>query len=70
MENKLEGWQQIEEHLGMTSKTILQHGYPVRRLGRVFAYADELDAHRGRLESGAGLLTGGAAENIETTRTC
>lgn len=52
-ENKLEGWQQIEAHLGMTRKTVQQYGYPIRRLGRVFAYADELDAHRAALETTA-----------------
>ena len=54
--DKLEGWAQIEAHLDMTSKTILQHGYPVRRLGRVFAYTDELDAHRVTLEQTAPMV--------------
>lgn len=50
---RFSGWSQIEHYLGMTSKTVLQYGYPVRRLGRVFAYRDELDAHRAMLEQSA-----------------
>ena len=64
---RLEGWTQIECYLGMTNKTVVLHGYPVRRmLGRVFAYSEELDAHRVKLESSAGLIVGAASERVET----
>lgn len=59
---KLEGWAQIEEYLGMTSKTILQHGYPVRRLGRVFAYTEDIDAHRARIEQRAPIVSADAPQ--------
>lgn len=48
----LRGWKAIEGYLRLTRKTILLHGYPVRRLlsgrGTVWAFADELDRHARR----------------------
>ncbi len=44
----LQTWGEIEEYLGLSKKTILDHGYPVRtgpRGGR-FALSDELDDYR------------------------
>ena len=61
-QRKFEGWAEIEDYLGMTSKTILQHGYPIKRLGRVFAYQNELDQHRETLEMGADFLSHSAAK--------
>lgn len=66
-QQKLEGWGQIEDHLGMTRQTILKHGYPVKRLGGVFAYANELDAHRAGLERGAATLAPGP---VKTSMVC
>lgn len=42
---RLEGWAQIERYLDLTRKTILARGYPVRKVGGVFAFRDELDEH-------------------------
>lgn len=41
----LRGWKAIEDYLGLTRKTVLLHGYPVRRgKGTVWAFRDELEA--------------------------
>lgn len=57
-QQRFDGWAQIEAYLNLTSKTVLLHGYPVRRmLGRVFALRHELDAHRDMLEQSARIVT-------------
>ena len=57
-QQRFDGWVQIETYLNLTSKTVLLHGYPVRRmLGRVFAVKNELDAHRAMLEQSAQIVT-------------
>ena len=45
--DKLDGWGQIEMHLGVDRKTVIARGYPVRRYktGQVYAFASELLAH-------------------------
>lgn len=40
------GWKAIEAYTGLTRKTILARGYPVRKSGGVYAFQDELDAAR------------------------
>lgn len=40
------GWKAIEAYTGLTRKTILSRGYPVRKSGGVYAFQDELDAAR------------------------
>ena len=42
---RLEGWAQIENYLDLTRKTILARGFPVRKIGGVFAFCDELDEY-------------------------
>lgn len=42
-EKMLRGWDAIEAYLGLTRKTILARGYPVRKDGGVFAFKGELD---------------------------
>lgn len=42
---RFEGWAQIENYLSLTRNTILARGYPVRKIGGVFAFRDELDEH-------------------------
>lgn len=54
----LVGWLAIVYHLFMARETIIRHGYPVYDgvIGHrcVYAFTDELDAHRARLERGGG----------------
>lgn len=48
-ETALRGWCAIENHLMLSRKTILAHGYPVRKMGQtgsVFAYPSELNDHQ------------------------
>ena len=40
------GWKAIEAYTGLTRKTILSRGYPVRKSGGVYAFQYELDAAR------------------------
>ena len=40
------GWKAIEAYTGLTRKTILSRGYPVRKYGGVYAFQDELDEAR------------------------
>ena len=45
---RLRGWKEIERHVRLSRKTILLQGYPIhktKKLGGVFAYTEELDAH-------------------------
>lgn len=42
---RLEGWAQIEDYLDLTRNTILARGYPVHKVGGLFAFCDELDEH-------------------------
>lgn len=42
---RLEGWAQIEAYLSLTRKTILAQGFPVHKIGGVFAFCDELDEY-------------------------
>lgn len=42
---RLEGWSQIENYLDLTRNTILARGYPIRKIGGVFAFKPELDQH-------------------------
>ena len=35
------GWKAIEAYTGLTRKTILSRGYPVRKSGGVYAFQDE-----------------------------
>ncbi len=52
----LVGWLAVVYYLFMARKTITKHGYPVYGgvIGHrsVYAFTDELDAHRTRLERG------------------
>lgn len=52
----LVGWLAVVYYLFMVRKTITKHGYPVYGgvIGHrsVYAFTDELDAHRARLERG------------------
>lgn len=52
----LVGWRAIACHLFMARETIIKRGYPVYDgvIGHrcVYAFTDELDAHRARLERG------------------
>ena len=55
----LRGWKEIENFLGLTRKTILARGYPIRKYGRgntqVYAYRGELSRHeKGQKEPAAG----------------
>lgn len=47
--NILRGWKQIEGYLGITRKTIIKRGYPVRKASgsrsQVYALASELDGY-------------------------
>ena len=48
-DNILRGWKEIEGYLGITRKTILKRGYPVRKASgsrsQVYALATELDGY-------------------------
>ena len=52
----LVGWRAIACHLFMARETIIKRGFPVYDgvIGHrcVYAFTDELDAHRARLERG------------------
>lgn len=48
-ETALRGWCAIENYLMMSRKTIISHGYPVRKMGQtgsVFAYPSELNEYQ------------------------
>lgn len=60
MKDILQGWKEIEAYLGLTRKTILKMGYPVRKEGgtgtsqeRIYAIREELFEHakNGRIVS-------------------
>ena len=42
---RLEGWAQIEGYIDLTRNNVLARGHPVRKVGGVFAFCDELDEH-------------------------
>lgn len=41
----LHGWFQIERYLGITRKTVLARGFPVRKNGGVWAITGDLKKH-------------------------
>ena len=49
MKKILRGWKEIEDFLGISRKTIVAHGFPVRKTGRansqIYAFKGELLRH-------------------------
>ena len=54
MKKVLRGWKEIEDFLGLSRKTIVAHGYPVRKTGsrksQTFAFIDDLQQHMRRIK--------------------